>query len=56
MKFSQDQRLLALYQQLHDELSQLIEDPETGVRLRDAVGQHKYQTLVDLLEAAANIA
>ena len=55
MDFPKDKRLLAIYQQLHDELSQLIEAPETSEKLRAAIGKNTYNHLVDLLMAAADI-
>ena len=55
MTFPKDKRLLAIYQQLHDELSQLIETPETSEKLRAAIGDNAYHHLVELLITAADI-
>lgn len=55
MTFSKDKRLLAIYQQLHDELSQLIETPDTSDKLRAAIGDKAYHNLVELLISAAGI-
>lgn len=49
MKFSKDKRLLAAYQQLHDDLSQVIEDPALGQALKDAIGYYHYTCIVDQL-------
>ncbi len=54
-KGSKDQRLLALYQQLHDELSLIIEDPSTGSKLKSAIGERLYTHIVELLVAATEL-
>jgi hypothetical protein len=54
-QLTQEQRLLAVYQLLHDELSQIIEEPTSSDKLKAAIGDYKYQYLVELLTTAAEV-